>query len=137
MIFFFLGIFFTATVFVILDTVFPLTFVSGFSMFPTYCDGDILIGSRLHRHRIDIGDVVVLRDPGDSDRLIIKRVHKIRYDGRHRRMVSIYVLGDNQSAGASRDSRMFGYVPVENLVTKILYPFRRKEDIPYDYGFGG
>jgi nickel-type superoxide dismutase maturation protease len=79
--------------------------VAGPSMLPTLADGDRCRVSRTRRAAP--GDLVVLVDPADPGRLIVKRVVEVVPDG-------IVVAGDNP--GASRDSRHFGAVPRELLV---------------------
>jgi len=83
--------------------------VDGPSMEPAYRKGDRLLVNRLAYLRSEprIGDVVVLRDPEEHTRLLIKRVAAAPAGSlpapRH-----VYVLGDN--AAESRDSRHFGPV---------------------------
>jgi signal peptidase I len=97
------------------------------------------------------GDVVVLRDPGGSPELLIKRVVGLpgervtlangrvyidgapleepyldqpTQDGGRSWIVpplSIFVMGDNRSA--SRDSRLFGPVALEELVGRALFRY--------------
>lgn len=83
--------------------------VDGLSMEPAYRKGDRLLVNRLAYvfREPRPGDVVVLRDPEDRTRLLIKRVAAVPAGSlpapRH-----VYVLGDN--AAESRDSRHFGPV---------------------------
>jgi type IV secretory pathway protease TraF len=56
-------------------------------------------------------DLVVIRDPRTPSRLLCKRV--VSTDGRH-----IVVRGDNPDA--STDSRVFGPVPEEWVVGRVL-----------------
>ena len=79
-------------------------------MEPAYRRGDRLLVNRLAYavHEPQPGDVVVLRDPGERTRLLIKRVAEAPA-GVGSRPRHIYVLGDN--AAESRDSRHFGLVP--------------------------
>ncbi len=83
--------------------------VDGPSMEPAYRKGDRLLVNRLAYvgHKPQPGDVVVLRDPDERTRLLIKRVAAAPAGSvpapRH-----VYVLGDN--AAESRDSRHFGAV---------------------------
>jgi nickel-type superoxide dismutase maturation protease len=74
--------------------------VEGSSMEPAFQPGDRLTAFRRWR-RVRVGDVVVLRDPRDPRRWILKRC-VARVGG------SLEVRGDN--AAASTDSREFGLV---------------------------
>lgn len=104
---------------------FPLVSVCGCSMFPTYRDGEIILSTRLFKlGKIKPGDVMVFKQPYDKSRLLIKRVSEV-YKDKSGRVQSIYFLGDN--APDSYDSRNFGYVLVEDLVSKVINP-RKKED---------
>lgn len=124
---FILGLLAPIALLAVLDWFFPLTVIHGYSMFPTYADGDIAIGRRfLFKRAVFKGDVVVIRHPERKDRLLVKRVWEASERG-------VFVLGDN--VNNSNDSRNFGYVPVRNVVTKIIYPARGKEDVPYDYRY--
>jgi signal peptidase I len=84
-------------------------------MEPAYRNGDRLLVNRLAymRHAPTIGDVVVLRDPSDRSRFLLKRVAPPP-PGTARRSDAVYVLGDN--AAESRDSREFGAVPRSHIV---------------------
>src|SRR3989304_4519257 len=64
------------------------------------------------RPRPRSGDVVVLRDPEDADRYLVKRVAETKPPDR------VVVLGDNRAA--SRDSRHFGLVGVGAIVGKVI-----------------
>ncbi|HEX5466424.1 MAG TPA: nickel-type superoxide dismutase maturation protease [Candidatus Limnocylindrales bacterium] len=75
------------------------------SMLPTLRPGDwLLVDPDAYRRRTpDAGDIVVVSDPREPDRLLVKRVVGVGPDGR------LDLLGDDPSA--STDSREFG--PVE------------------------
>ena len=104
---------------------FPLVNVCGCSMFPTYRDGELVISTRIFRkNKIKPGDVMVFKQPYDKERLLIKRVSEVFKDSKGE-VQSIFFLGDNTPD--SYDSRNFGYVLVEDLVSKIIKP-RKKED---------
>lgn len=83
--------------------------VTGDSMLPTLRPGDRLLVARIGRAKQ--GDLVVVRDPRSSSRLVCKRV--VSADARH-----IVVRGDNPDA--STDSRAFGPVPIEWVVGRVL-----------------
>jgi len=75
--------------------------VEGTSMMPTYAPGERLTALRPWR-RVRTGDVVVIRDPRDAQRWLLKRC--VARQGR-----GLDLRGDNP--GASTDSRDFGLVP--------------------------
>jgi nickel-type superoxide dismutase maturation protease len=79
-------------------------------MEPAYRHGDRFLVNRLAylASTPRPGDVVVLQDPGDPARLLVKRVAGRTRSG------NIYVLGDNPAA--SRDSRHFGAVPASLVI---------------------
>jgi len=83
------------------------------SMEPTLRPGDYVLVSRwAYRLRVPRpGDVVVLRDPAEPARYLVKRVAGTE-DGR------FIVLGDNLAG--SRDSRSFGAVTKGAIVGKVL-----------------
>jgi signal peptidase I len=91
--------------------------VDGPSMEPAYRAGDRLLVNRL-AYRTQgprPGDAVVLRDPEDSARLLLKRIAATpRPAGEVPRRY--FVIGDN--AGASRDSRQFGHVTRKAIIGK-------------------
>jgi signal peptidase I len=91
--------------------------VDGPSMEPAYRPGDRLIVNRLAylRRPPAVGDVVVLRDPDDGDRLLIKRIAPPP-NGDRPGATHVWVLGDN--APESRDSRAFGFVDRRRVVGK-------------------
>jgi len=86
--------------------------VAGESMTPTLADGDWLWCRRLDGSRgVRAGDVVVLERPDRPGLLLVKRVVRREPDG-------WWVEGDN--AAASDDSRLFGSVPDERLVARVV-----------------
>jgi nickel-type superoxide dismutase maturation protease len=100
-------------------SLFPLTRfrVEGDSMRPTLRPGDHLVVNRaaylLSRPRP--GDLVVLRDPEEPGRVLVKRVVD-RADGG-----SCFVVGDNPAA--SRDSRRLGPVSGELILGKVWFRY--------------
>jgi len=83
--------------------------VEGGSMLPGLRPGDWLLVDReaYERRRPRPGQVVVLPDPREPDRLLVKRVAAVLADGR------LEVLGD--APMASTDSRTFGAVPAATV----------------------
>ncbi len=81
-------------------------------MLPTLCDGDRCAVRRTRR--VGPGDLVVLLDPEEPSRLLVKRAVEVSPRG-------LLVVGDNP--GASRDSRNFGAVPLESLVGVAWYRY--------------
>lgn len=80
--------------------------VTGESMYPTYRDGDILLGWRWFNPRPK--QVVV----ASLDRMVVKRISKIDKGG-------VWLLGDN--AEFSTDSRSYGGVGRSKLVAKVVF----------------
>jgi signal peptidase I len=66
-----------------------------------------------------LGDVVVLHDPEERDRLLVKRVGTAP-DGTGR-SETVYVVGD--APGRSRDSRTFGSVPRGAIVGRAWFRY--------------
>ena len=96
--------------------------VEGPSMEPAYRDGERLVVNRYAywRKRPAIGDVVVLRDPDDSGRYLLKRIAKAP-DGMNPGRSRVYVFGDN--IDSSRDSREFGLVPRKRIVGRVWFRY--------------
>jgi signal peptidase I len=89
------------------------------SMRPTLEPGDyVLVNRWAYRTRAPArGDLVVVRDPEAPERFLVKRVSAAD-DPSH-----IDVGGDNDRV--SRDSRVFGPVPLEKVVGKVWLRLRR------------
>ena len=96
--------------------------VEGPSMEPAYRDGERLVVNRYayRRRRPAVGDVVVLRDPDDSGRYLLKRIVKAP-DGIDPGPRRVYVLGDNRNA--SRDSREFGPVGRDRIIGRVWFRY--------------
>jgi nickel-type superoxide dismutase maturation protease len=92
--------------------------VEGASMQPTYFHGErVIVDRRAYRRRPPApGDVVVLRDPEEPARHLVKRVAGPP-PGAEPRRDAVYVLGDNPDE--SRDSRDFGPVPLALIIGRV------------------
>jgi phage repressor protein C with HTH and peptisase S24 domain len=86
--------------------------VEGASMAPTYQPGERLTALRPWR-RVRVGDVVVVRDPRDAGRWLLKRC--VARSARR-----IEVRGDNEAA--STDSRDFGPLDVAAVAYVVPWP---------------
>ena len=75
--------------------------IEGPSMLPTLVPGQVVMATRRWRP-VRVGDVVVVPDPRDHGRLVVKRVAR-----RHGGLLEL--VGDNPEF--STDSRVFGPVP--------------------------
>ena len=86
-------------------------------MYPTYLDGQVIIGCRLFRRKKrKVGEVVIYRSPEENGRkIVIKRVAGVNVTFNQ---VAYYCLGDN--ADHSYDSRYYGAIYSENLVCRVL-----------------
>lgn len=91
--------------------------VAGESMTPALSPGErVLVNKAAYWFsRPRAGDVVVVRDPREPARLLIKRIDGTA-DGEGYR-----VLGDNPDA--STDSRVFGLVRRELILGKVLFRY--------------
>mgnify|MGYP000117869684 CR=1 FL=1 len=87
--------------------------VSGRSMEPKFKEGSLLFVDRLvyRLSGLKVGDVVVVKDPRDKERLILKRVTRVEGE-------KIFILGDNLES--STDSRKFGAVERKLIVGKVM-----------------
>lgn len=77
--------------------------VAGPSMAPTLLPGEVVLTVPAVGRWLQPGQVVVLRDPGDPDHLVIKRLGHLA-DGH------LWVVGDDPHR--STDSRAWGWLPV-------------------------
>ena len=71
---------------------FPLIQVIGDSMYPTYKEGEIILGTRLYKKsNLKAGDVVLFRCNYDDNRIVIKRIDHIVKKGDEPKL--FYFLG--------------------------------------------
>jgi nickel-type superoxide dismutase maturation protease len=84
--------------------------VSGVSMTPTLYPGDQLLLLRTRHARA--GDLVVVRDPREPSREVVKRLVRVTAEG------DLVVAGDNPEM--STDSRIYGPVPRDHLVGRAV-----------------
>jgi len=97
------------------------------SMRPTLQPGDrLLVDSRAYRDRLPgVGEIVILVDPADPGRWLVKRVAAV--DPARR---TVDVRGD--AVDLARDSRRFGPVPFASLVGRayqLYFPPARRRDL--------
>ncbi|MDQ2952161.1 MAG: nickel-type superoxide dismutase maturation protease [Chloroflexota bacterium] len=93
--------------------------VSGHSMEPALREGDWLIVVP-PRRRPRGGDVVLVRDPRERTRLLLKRVAEVAPEG------GVVVRGDRDDH--STDSRHFGAIPLDDVIGRAAFryaPLRR------------
>ena len=86
--------------------------VEGSSMVPSFVPGERITAVRRWR-QVRVDDVVVIRDPREKGRMILKRC--VARDGRN-----LDLRGDN--AGASTDSREFGLVSGRDVRWIVVTP---------------
>jgi nickel-type superoxide dismutase maturation protease len=86
--------------------------VEGYSMMPTYRPGERLTALRRWRP-VHVGDVVVVRDPREKSRWLLKRCVA-------KSQSKLDLRGDN--AAGSTDSRNFGLVPSRDVVYIVVGP---------------
>ena len=101
---------------------FPIIQVVGDSMFPTYHNSEIILGTKLYlKSHLKSGDVIVYKSPVD-EKIVIKRIFSIKEEkGGY---LYFYCLGDNSEC--SYDSREYGFVSSKNLVCKVINQRRNK-----------
>ena len=83
--------------------------VIGDSMWPTLRDGDTFEAVSYSDQAINVGDVVVFKDPTHTSRICVKRVVHVKPKG-------LFVQGDNPDPTASTDSHNYGLVPYQLLI---------------------
>ena len=105
-----------AVVAIILIYSFPIVYICGNSMYPTYKDGEKILSTRLFfPDNLKVGDVVIFIPPSkthDEVQFVIKRVQHINDNGK------FFLVGDNFDG--SYDSRDYGYVDKSHLISKAI-----------------
>jgi nickel-type superoxide dismutase maturation protease len=86
------------------------------SMEPALYPGDWLLVRRTRRVRT--GRVIIARNPGNPDMLVVKRAARRTPDGRW------WLASDNQDVSAV-DSRRFGPVAQAGILGQVLFRYRR------------
>jgi nickel-type superoxide dismutase maturation protease len=92
---------------------FPISrfIIRGQSMEPAFRAGDYVLVNRRAKKLVP-GDVVVLRDPREPQRKMLKRINGVTDAG-------YIVSGDNRMG--STDSKNFGSVPKADIIGKVLF----------------
>ncbi len=83
--------------------------VNGDSMWPTLKHGDTFEALVYSGQEINIGEIIVFRDPTHTSRICVKRVLHIKPNG-------LFVEGDNPDPTASTDSHNYGLVSFDLLI---------------------
>ncbi len=141
---------FLAFIIVVNGFFFGFAYVSGSSMEPSYSDGDFVVIDHYSGSYAD-DDVVIIQL---TDEKVIKRLIAVPGDtimidetGIYVNGQSIetntrgalmpetvvsanecYVLGDNREGNNSQDSRSYGFVAMDKILGKVIYPDRELEE---------
>lgn len=91
------------------------------SMAPGLLPGDRLLVRRLWASQPRVGDVLVVRDPREPGRALVKRLARVEGAGRSSAAPRYWLLGDN--AAASRDSRAFGPLGRGAIVGRVVWRY--------------
>lgn len=106
---------------ILLLYLFPLIKIDGDSMFPTYSEGEVILGCRLiNKQNCEIGKVYIIllkNDENNEPYYIVKRLSHIDYDPVSGEPLYFF-LGDNLRVSA--DSRVFGYFKPHQIVARVL-----------------
>lgn len=78
-------------------------------MLPKFEHGRVLVASGWFR-QLQPADVVIIKHDGFEK---VKRVHEVNGE-------KLYVIGDNTTE--STDSRDFGWLPLESVMAKVIWP---------------
>jgi nickel-type superoxide dismutase maturation protease len=83
--------------------------ISGASMEPSFTEDKLIVGTSWYQH-LKVGHVVMFRH---KDMEMIKRIKNIEKD-------HFFLVGDNEAA--STDSREFGWVHIDNVIARVIWP---------------
>lgn len=83
--------------------------VNGDSMWPTLKDGETVEVSVYSGQDLQVGDLIVFRDPREKSRICIKRLKQVEADG-------LFVEGDNPDPTASTDSHNYGPISLNSVI---------------------
>ncbi|MGB1365034.1 MAG: nickel-type superoxide dismutase maturation protease [Candidatus Poseidoniaceae archaeon] len=83
--------------------------VNGDSMWPTLKDGETVEVSAYNGQDLQVGDIIVFRDPRDESRICIKRLKQVETNG-------LFVEGDNPDPTASTDSHNYGLISLNSVI---------------------
>ncbi len=91
--------------------------IDGRSMLPALCPGDWVIVEAMTRasRPVRTGDVVLVPDPRDSRRMLVKRVVRMSEENH------AWIEGDNPAE--STDSRQFGPVRAGDIVGRVIFRY--------------
>jgi nickel-type superoxide dismutase maturation protease len=89
--------------------------IHGNSMWPTFVDGDVLIGEQYDSGPLKLRDVVVVKHPLNPRVTVVKRLAEFLPDGR------LFLEGDNPDPTASEDSHSFGPINSDAIIATISH----------------
>lgn len=107
-----------AVVVAVLFYVFPIIEVCGDSMYPTFKNGDIILGCRLCS--LERNAVYVFHPPV-GEKYVIKRLTQVSSTTN-----KLFFEGDNPNY--SYDSRMYGYVSRDKVVARYIFTIHRRKE---------
>lgn len=84
--------------------------IRGESMWPTFSDGQKLVGSKLGKEVLTKGDIIVAKHPLKPKVTIVKRISEILETGQ------LFLQGDNPDPLASEDSHNFGPLNISLVI---------------------
>lgn len=97
---------------------FPFIEVCGDSMYPTFKDGDIVLGCRLYS--LERKSIYVFHPPV-GEKYVVKRLTQVSHTTN-----KLFFEGDNPEY--SYDSRMYGYVSRDDVVARCLFIIHRRKE---------